>query len=515
MRSVRPLLLVALLLPLLIATASAQQIRFIPDFSNPANLQLNGSQVVPYNDQNVLRLTQLDPPFPAATSSYFALPQPILSGFTTYFSFQMHNPTQCCNPGDGFAFILQNSHGADGSQGATGNGLHAVGAADGGVGYSGLNNSLAIEFDILDNPWDPNSNHIAIQTCGGNPAKFNSPVHVPGDFTIGNNDHVTSCLLSADAINSNLPSPLGPICSDGCSDGPVHQVVVEYTPPTGDQTGRIDVYLDPVFQPGTHTPIRGTVPVISAPYNFLFSGSNPLGLTPANLNTLFVGFTASTENGGTTTDILQWEFTPHSPLQVTHIIPDGGIEQDYSFGGHQFGVTYPLDFRNPKQITMTVLETPTDQQVFHDTRLVGTQFENQECIIYLQTGGNCVVYSVTCHNAAGMLIPCPSEPDPTIDICSQYYTSLPVGALNTDLLETDPIGSNNWCSIFTGFSPLDPRDSISSGRGSGFSDVVATLSPTGPGPACFPDLKTVTKNLEKTTAKKLNNGSGSGFCNTQ
>ena len=520
MRCVRPFVLVSLFLSWLVPSAVAQQIRFIPDFSSTPStnrLQFNGSQLVPYQSQLVLRLTQENSPR-LSTTTYFKIAQPVVQGFSTYFAFQMHHPTMCCSPGDGFAFIFQNSTATDSSEGASGRGLFAVGAAMGGVGYSGINDSLAVEFDILDNPWDPNSNHIAIQSCGGDPSKFNSPVHVPGEFTIGDNHHVTSCLLSAGAINGDLGTPLGPTCNDeDCTDGPIHQVVIDYVPPMGEQQGALQVYLDPMFQPGTHTPVLGSPTVLNVPYNMVYSPSNPLGLVPFNLNQLLVGFTASVENGGTTTDILAWEFTTHSPVQVTQILPPGGTEADFSFGGHQMAVKYPPGFQNPNGITMTVLETPTNQQVFHDQRLVGTQFANENCIIYLQTGGNCIVYSVTCHDAHGNQITCPTESEPTIDICSQFYTSEPVSQLNTDFLEAEPIGSNNWCSIWTGFMPQDPRDGIVSGRGMGFSDIVAMLSPAGPGPSCSGDLKTLTKMMERTTLRKpqTKRSTDSGFCNPQ
>ena len=507
-----------LLLPVLVwllLPAAAQQIRFIPDFSGATSLlRFNDSQLATYNQQNVLRLT---PAAKSTSSAYFSLPQPVTSGFTTYFSFQMHGPTVCCNPGDGFSFILQNSNRTDTTQGAIGEGLTAMGAGMGGLGYSGLNNSLAVEFDILGNDWDPNGNHIAVQTCGGNPARFNTAVHDSGVYTIGDNHNVTSCLLSPTAINTNLGSSLGPVCNgESCSDGPVHQVVIEYTPPVGQQQGLLQIYLDPTFLPGSHVPVPGAPTVVSVPYDFVYSVSNPLGLQPANVNSLFLGFTASVENGGTITDILSWEFTPHSPVQITQQIPDGGTENDFSFGGHQMGVTYPTGFMNCEPngpcIFMTVTATPVDQQTFHNERLLGTQFANENCIIYLETGGNCLVYSVTCQDQNGNQVMCPTESDDTIAICTQFETPEPVSMLNTDFLKADPIGSNNWCSIWTGFMQQNPPDPIVSGKGQGFSDLVATTTASRLGPMCVSDLNNVTKTIQRTTTAKPAQNQGSGFC---
>ncbi len=533
MRSVRLLLLVSLCLPWLIAPAAAQQIRFIPDFSSGAGLlQLNGSQVVPYNNQVVLRMTEPNqqPPYPPSTSTYFKILQPVTQGFSTYFEFQMHGPTICCNPGDGFAFILQGSTATDPTQGAMGIGITAVGSEMGGLGYSGINNSLAIEFDIFGDPWDPNSNHIAIQSCGGgDPSIFNSPVHLPGVYTIGNNNDITSCLLSPGAINSTLPSLLGPMCNgESCSDGLVHTAVIEYNQPPGEQQGTLQVYLDPTLQPGTYTPLPGSVPVVSVPYNILYLPSNALGLTPVNLNALFVGFTASMADDATTTDILAWEFTSHSPSQITQVIPPGGTEDDFTFGDHQLGVTYPSSFQNPNGITQTVLATPVNQGTFYTNRLMGTQFADENCIIYSQTGGNCVVYSVTCHDANGNQITCPTETEPTIAICTQFETS-ELTAPVTDFLEAVPIGSNNWCSIWTFFMPGDPivggggtgfggggADPIMGGGGPGSADLVATLSPTGRGPSCSGGgLQGLTKAMEKITNKEIKpkrSPDGGGFC---
>src|ERR1019366_2073567 len=178
-----------------VASSAAQQIRF-EDFSSIANLQLNGSpHQATWLSQKVLRMT--DGPLrggknPEVATTYYQIKQPVGPGFTTWFEFQMHNPTACCAPGDGVAFIVQNSTATDGTMGATGAGLTALGAgnghAGGGMGYAGINNSLVVEFDILQDPWDPNSNHVAVQSCGQG---FNTPVHKSGSYTIGNNNNVT------------------------------------------------------------------------------------------------------------------------------------------------------------------------------------------------------------------------------------------------------------------------------------------------------------------------------------
>ena len=465
------------------ATAAAQQIRF-SDFSSLTNLQLNGStHQATWQGNKVLRLT--DGPLapnshnPEQSSSYFKIKQPLTSGFTTWFEFQIHTPAICCNPGDGVAFIIQNSTATDPTYGAHGAGVTAVGAYNGGMGYAGINNNLAIEFDTQQDAWDPNGNHVSIQSCG---PLTNTPVHLPGVYTIGQNNDVTSCLLSPTAINTTVPT-IGVNCTTGrCQDGAIHQAVVEYTPPAPNQAlGTLQVWLDPTFIPGTHTPMPNSPPVINVPYNVVFSGSNPTGLNLDN-GSAWIGFTGSQPITSAAQDILAWEFTPHTPLTIIQTIPPGGQEADYIFGGYELAVTYPNGFQNPNGIQMSVLSTPTNRDTFYLQRLLGTPFANETCVVNLETGGNCVVYSVTCLTASGQQITCPSEAQPTIAMCTQFYTSDPINANNADYLSADPIGSNNWISIFFSFqqNQIDP---IVSGRGTGFSDLVATFRRNGAGMA--------------------------------
>lgn len=457
----------------LVETSAAQQIRF-EDFSSIAGIQLNGSpHAAVWQGQHVLRMTDGALPHsnnPQQATAYYNVKQPLVGGFTTWFEFQMHNPTVCCTPGDGVAFIIQNSTATDPTYGASGAGLTALGAGNGGMGYAGINNNLAVEFDISQNAWDPNANHVAIQSCGPG---TNTPVHLPGDYTIGSNNQVTSCLLNSGAINTTIPM-MGGRCngSNVCGNGPLHQVVIEYTPPPPhSNTGLLQIYLDPPFIQGTHTPTQNAVPVIQTNYNIATS----LNLDPANGGSAWVGFTADQPADATAQDILGWEFTPHIPTLIQQVIPPGGTPANYNFGAHNMVVEYPQGFQNGQGILMSVLATPTNQTTFYQTRLLGTQFQDEACVIYLSTGGNCMVYSVTCQDPITMQnVTCPSEDEPTIDIDSSFYTTSPISPTNADFLEADPIGSNNWTSIFTSYTN-DILDGTVSGKGKGFSDIVTTF----------------------------------------
>lgn len=476
-KKLRVSVLAAAICLLFSAAAFAQQIRF-PDFTSIANLQLNGvAMQATYQSKSVLRLTKGNDPnnnvfHPEASSVFFNLKQPISMGFTTYFSFTMHNPTTTVGPGDGFSFLIQNSSSTDSTMGASGAGLTALGAGSvlagaGGLGYAGISNSLAVEFDVNQDAWDPNSNHVAVQSCGTN---FNTPVHIPGLFTIGQNTHVSSCLVSPSAITSNI---------NMLADGTLHQVVIEYDPPSSKYpNGALMVWVDPQLIKGTHTAKSTSPPVINIP--FTIAGLNLDG------GSAWVGFTASQSQKETVQDINEWEFTPHQATSVQQPIPNGGIPNTFTFGGHDAVVTYPVG-TNGNGLYMTVLATPTDPTTFQQTRLVNTQFSNESCVTYLETGGNCVVYSVTCQLSDKVTqTPCPSELEDTIALSTSYYTANGVTPTNADFLKADPIGSNNWISICNPPNSMPPCydpntfDGTTSGKGHDLSDLVATYLPGHP-----------------------------------
>ena len=510
--------LVGILVGLWTASAAAQQVRF-PDFSSVAYLQTNGSGQAMYNGNYVLRLTKGAAPggtiFPYATTTWFTVPQLVNSGFSTYFRFQIHNAS-CCTPGDGFAFVVQNStsiYPTDPTYGATGVGLTAVGAANGGLGYTGIRNSLAVEFDTNANSWDPTingNNHVAVQSCGTN---TNGPVHEAGSYPFYKAT-ATSCLVGGvggpGLDNSNTLAHLGVNCNTSpCTDGSPRDVVIEYAPVSN--VWRLMVYVNPPFIPNTHTPCPSVniplgcpvaaVAAINIPYNIDSSQNASTGIALAkdsngNYTSAYVGFSASQTNEPQQQDILAWEFTPHAPTQVQQTIPPGGTTASYTFGANNTDVTYFPGFVNkdgcdgmqPDGVTclMTVKATPTSRSQFWQNRLKGTPFANEQCVVYQGTGGNCVVYSITCQNssAPNMNVTCPASLVNTcidgsnnpgcIQFSTSFYTADGITMQNADYLKTDPIGSNNWESIFVSFDPtgFDPR---TSGSGGTPSDFVATF----------------------------------------
>ena len=102
----------------------------------------------------------------------------VADGFTVTFRFQITDRHQLldngtilsgadvASGGDGIAFVVQNSS------------VNALGLPNSGIGYYGIPNSLAVEFDTWKNQkstyCEPDNNHIAVQSLG---TAANRPEH--------------------------------------------------------------------------------------------------------------------------------------------------------------------------------------------------------------------------------------------------------------------------------------------------------------------------------------------------
>jgi hypothetical protein len=185
-----------------------------------------------------------------AGAAWLPAKQSVQGGLAATFQWQIsRNGPE--DGGDGFAFVVQNASGL------------ALGDGGGGIGYNGIANSLAVEFDTLQNPpeefggelGDPNDNHVSVQSRG----------------TLPNSADPTFSLGSTTAI------PL-------MSDGNVHTAKVAYVP------GTLTVFLDDL-----------TSPVLTVPVD--------LGTTLRRGNArAWVGFTAATGGRSQAHDILSFSF---------------------------------------------------------------------------------------------------------------------------------------------------------------------------------------------------------------
>lgn len=128
------------------------------DFSDVSQLQLNGSA---QQSGNVLRLT---PSLPSQSGTAFYENAIALSAdysFSTFFSFQISVPGGI---GDG------DGQGADGITFIVQTNSNTAGSAGGGIGYQGILNSVAVEYDTYNNgpgTSDFDGNHVGID-LGGN-----------------------------------------------------------------------------------------------------------------------------------------------------------------------------------------------------------------------------------------------------------------------------------------------------------------------------------------------------------
>jgi hypothetical protein len=177
--------------------------------------------------------------------------QLVRSGFATRFRFRISNPG---GPGardstgamgaDGVAFVIQNAS------------RSALGNSGAGMGYDGIRNCLAIEFDTWknDDVGDPNANHIAVQ--------FATPF--PGG-TI--------------ARATSIPD---------LSDGAIHTAAILYLPEKPSGAGQIQVFLDGV--------------------RVLTTELDLASLVRLDTGRAWVGFTGATGGAWQTQEILDWIF---------------------------------------------------------------------------------------------------------------------------------------------------------------------------------------------------------------
>ena len=231
------------------------------DFSNPTGLTLVGNAALAANR---LRLTPAEENRVGA--AWLTNRVDVQGGFTTSFQFQMTGrggytpdwePGVANNGADGFTFVIQNA------------GQSAMGLYASGIGYYGIANSLAIEFDTWNNKpsyCEPNGNHIAVQSLG---TAENRPEHCAdpgGTFA-----------------NPNLGIA---IPSKDMSNGAIYNVMITYLP------GALAIYFDDMANP-------------------LLTVNVNLGqlLNLQNGREAYIGFTSSTGGAWENHDIVNWSYS--------------------------------------------------------------------------------------------------------------------------------------------------------------------------------------------------------------
>lgn len=178
--------------------------------------------------------------------------------FSTQFQFRISN-TGGIAPADGFTFVL--------AANTTG-----LGGTGGGIGYFGVPNSVAVEFDTYDNGETGTSNHVAVDVNG-----------VLNNSAAANPYGVSNC-------TSTISHPFGCL-----SNGDIWNVSIGYD-------GSL---LNVTVQDGA-----GTVQNIIS--NYAINIGAQLGTSNA-----FVGFTSGTGSGFANHDILNWQFANTTELAQT------------------------------------------------------------------------------------------------------------------------------------------------------------------------------------------------------
>jgi hypothetical protein len=234
------------------------------DFSSTAGLQLNHGAV---QAGNRLRMTGVGTE--NSGSAWFTSRQPVQDGFDTTFQFQITDPHN--SGGDGFAFVIQNS------------GLTALGGGGQGIGYgdaeyyafTGISNSVAVEFDTYQGGYDPNGNHISVHTRG----------------LLPNNPDERYSIGSTTAI---------PIMEDGN----VHTVRIEYAP------GTMQIFMDDPATPRL---------VVKVDLSTTLSLSN---------GQAFVGFTGGEAVAYENHDILNWSYANSSVASLQTVLAVADFSAD-------------------------------------------------------------------------------------------------------------------------------------------------------------------------------------------
>ena len=226
------------------------------DFTDVSQLQLNGDAI---QAEDALRLTPAQKGQRGSSFYQQALVIDADTSFSSEFQFQVSGGT---GGADGFTFMLQNSSLE----------LGALGRVGGGLGYGGISQSLAIEFDSYFNfTFDSNNNHVSVLRDGNNSAAL-ATATAPSD------------LNSGDALNAWV-----------------------------DYDGELDL-LEVYLSNTTDKPETSLV-------------SHKIDLVEVLGEQAFIGFSAATGGGVNNHDILDWEFASNSNWLSSEEEPEPNPEE--------------------------------------------------------------------------------------------------------------------------------------------------------------------------------------------
>jgi len=249
--------------------------------------------------RNRLRLTSS---YPSQSGSvWYDKRLPVLKGFSTDFVFQVTDHSQECSfhvdpsfslerhkscavhGGDGFAFVIHSDPNATSALGKNGQ----------DIGYGGMKNALAIEFDMwtnvgrIDND-DFFEDHVSIHSCGKGVIESTGQSSALGyarakDLADGKKHMARICYLPYIATNyfKNMTA---------------NENLIKYLKDNGEgrRLGTIVVFID--------DGIEDDVPILAIPLNLSV-------LLNLSQSLAYVGFTASTGRKWEKHDILSWSWS--------------------------------------------------------------------------------------------------------------------------------------------------------------------------------------------------------------
>ncbi|MCC6511936.1 MAG: PQQ-dependent sugar dehydrogenase, partial [Pirellulaceae bacterium] len=138
------------------------------DFATTQGMRINGNASAAFS---TIQLTNNLPNRRGSAFYTTSVPIQADSSFQSFFQFRT---TPVTTGGDGFAFVVHND-----SRGAT-----ALGTGGAGLGYAGIQNSLAIAFDTIRKPSDLSENHLSIYRNGEVSAPL-ATMNINQDFNTG------------------------------------------------------------------------------------------------------------------------------------------------------------------------------------------------------------------------------------------------------------------------------------------------------------------------------------------
>jgi hypothetical protein len=547
-RQIVPLVLLCCFVCLGSPSLHAQDFKFT-DFSSTGTLALNGNAAAATNGSgaHVLRIT----PNSAGQigSAWFcgsACPPgtgtllPLSNGFSTTFKFQLSGSSGV--PGDGFAFVIQNGcFPTDDVQTCGISAIDEVGGSS--IGYDGLSNSVAVEFDTFCDTGDggegdncsandvSSANEVGIQSCGIN---ANTANHAANDgpnessCNFGQLDLATLFPIvgtAATTLGSKTVTLTGTAYSatqmqnmvglsfviNGANFGLItatnatNQTLTLATAAPSTQAATVSYAIESVLADGNvHTvTIMYTKPTFTCGEiesicpNFTVTLDNNVVLTtgidivgtvlPPETVGAFVGFTGSTANGdgneNDNQDILSWSYDTAETNPVTSTGPGTAF---YSFdnGADTWTINY---VGLPVGAQLTGFRTETTQAEWAQ-RVAGGSYQGTTLAPILAPGfiatGDGAVFSLLCTQLDGT--ECNPNPAQPYALTASWESSDPnYPSENPGLLKAHPIGADNWADILLlSFNlVIDPRPTNSGGSKTPCSDYANVSGVKGTPPA--------------------------------